>query len=79
MMIIWRFSTRPFISYSPYTPAAVSGGATWRSIRQQAGVLYAIPVIELWVKRYIFVQKTWHGISNFWEGGFIGKLCIIQT
>ena len=59
MMIIWRFSTRPFISYSPYTPAAVSGGATWRSIRQQAGVPYAIPVIELWVKNYVFVQKFW--------------------
>ena len=59
MMIIWRFSTRPFISYSPpYTPA-VSGGATWRSIRQQAGVPYAIPVIELWVKNYVFVQKFW--------------------
>ena len=59
MMIIWRFSTRPFISYSPPYAPAVSGGATWRSIRQQAGVLYAIPVIELWVKNYVFVQKAW--------------------
>ena len=62
MMIIWRFSTRPFISYSPYTPA-VSGGATWRSIRQQAGVLYAIPVIELWVKNICLFKKL--GLFGF--------------